>query len=110
MNSRRKGAAGEREFAAFCREHGYEAERTAQHCGKTGQAADVRGLPGIHIEVKRTETFSLYTAMEQAKRDNHGKIIPIVAHRRNRQEWVIVMEAKDWFKFYERWLQDDKGS
>ena len=45
---RRKGAAGELEFAHLCQEHGYSAvHRTAQHCGKTGQAGDVEGLPGI---------------------------------------------------------------
>ena len=58
---RTKGAKGELEFAHLCQEYGYTAvHRTAQHCGKTGQAGDVEGLPGIHIEVKRTESLRLY--------------------------------------------------
>jgi Holliday junction resolvase len=100
--SREKGKAGEREFAALCREHGYEAQRTAQNRGKTGEAGDVEGLPGIHVEVKRKEKFNLYEALEQAQRDAAAgeRGMPIVAHRRNGKPWVIVMAAEDWFRLY----------
>ena len=50
MNSKRKGKEGELRLVHFLREHGYECRRTAQYCGKTGEAADVIGLPGLHIE------------------------------------------------------------
>ena len=49
---REKGKAGERELAALFREYGFNARRTSQYCGQTGDASDVIGLPGIHVECK----------------------------------------------------------
>lgn len=97
VNSRDKGKRGEREFSQVCREQGYDCRRGVQYNGLEGE--DVVGLPFIHIEVKRTEKFSLYDALAQAKRDAQGKI-PIVAHRRNNCEWVVVMSVDDWFTLY----------
>lgn len=51
MNSRQKGAAGERELAKALRSHGFETRRGQQYCGSNGDA-DVVGLPGVHIECK----------------------------------------------------------
>lgn len=103
--SRRKGKVGEREWARFCTQRGYEAHRTAQCRGDTGQAADVEGLPGIHIEVKRCEQTRLYDWLRQAKHDSavgdHG--LPIIAHRKNDEPWVVIMDAEDWFKLYGAW-------
>lgn len=104
MNSRQKGARGEREWAAFCREQGYDCRRTAQYCGKTGDAADVVGLPGIHQEVKRVERLNIEEAVLQAVRDAFkGGGIPVVAHRKNNAEWLVTMRAEDWFKLYREW-------
>lgn len=103
--SRDKGKRGEREFAAVCKEHGYETHRTAQHMGKDGGEPDVVGLPGIHIEVKRCEALSLYKAREQAHRDAKEGLIPIVAHRRNGKPWVVIMDATDFFKVSEAYLK-----
>lgn len=100
MNSKRKGAAGEREFAKVCREHGYEARRGQQYNGLEGE--DVVGLPGVHIEVKRVERLNTEEAMIQSKADAQGKI-PIVAHRKNNCEWLITMRAEDWFRLYRDW-------
>lgn len=103
MNSKAKGKRGELKWAKFCREHGYEVRRTAQYCGNTGDASDCVGLPRIHIEVKRTERLNLYDAMAQATHDSMGKNIPIVAHRRNRSEWLVIQRAVDWFDMYRTW-------
>lgn len=105
MNSRNKGARGEREWAAVCRENGYsEAYRTAQYRGNTGDAADVEGLPGIHVEVKRVERLNIEDAMAQAIRDSkkNGNI-PVVAHRKNYCPWLVTMRAEDWFAIYRDW-------
>ena len=103
MNSRAKGKRGELEWASACRQHGYDARRTAQYCGKTGDASDVVGLPGIHQEVKRVERLDLTAAMLQAKRDAKPGEIPIVAHRRNGESWLVTMDADDWFRMYGEW-------
>lgn len=105
VNSRKKGKAGELEWAKLCREHGYgDARRTSQYCGSTGDASDVVGLDGIHQEVKRVESLNIHTAMAQAVRDSGGNgKLPIVAHRKNRTEWLVTMRAEDWFKLYAAW-------
>lgn len=117
MNSKAKGKRGELEWARFCREQGYDVRRTAQYCGNPLRAAsaqrggnmdsdssDCIGLPGVHIEVKRTEHLRLYDAMEQTVRDNRDNgDLPIVAHRRNNSEWLVVMRADDWFRLYREW-------
>lgn len=104
--SRDKGKRGEREFALFCRDHGYDCHRTAQYRGNTGAAGDVEGLPGIHIEVKRTEALRAWDYMEQAIRDcaaaGDGDI-PIVAWKKNEHPWLVLMTAEDFFKIYPEW-------
>jgi Holliday junction resolvase len=98
--SKDKGKRGELELANELKKRGYDARRGQQYCGANGDA-DVTGLDGIHIEVKRTETLRLYEAMEQAKQDKKEDEIPIVCHRRNKKKWLVVMELDDWIKLYE---------
>lgn len=108
MNSKQKGARGERELASKLREHGYDCRRTQQYAGYTGDASDVIGLPGIHIECKRTEKLSLYTAMAQAKRDSSNtKDLPAVFHRRNNCDWLVIMTLDDWMELYKQWEMTD---
>ena len=102
-SSRDKGKRGEREFAALCREQGYDCRRTSQYCGKTGDASDVVGLPGMHIEVKRVERLNIEDAMSQARRDARPGETPMVAHRRNNCRWLVTMDAEDWFRLYRDW-------
>lgn len=102
INSKKKGAAGEREFANYCKKYGFNVRRTAQYNGKELESkADVVGIPGIHIEVKRVEKLNIHDAMEQAIRDSSStKEIPIVAHRKNGTKWLITMTADNWFKLF----------
>lgn len=98
-SQREKGKRGEREVALKLRDHGYEARRGQQYCGAAGDA-DVIGLPGIHIEVKRTEAFRLYDALAQAFSDARQDEIPVVFHRKSDHKWVVVMDADDWIELY----------
>jgi Holliday junction resolvase len=98
--SKDKGKRGELEIANELKKRGYDARRGQQYCGSNGDA-DVTGLHGIHIEVKRTEALRLYEAMEQAKQDKKEDEIPIICHRRNKKKWLVVMELDDWIKLYE---------
>lgn len=102
MNSREKGAKGERELAKILREvYGYEARRGQQYSGANGDA-DVVGLPGIHIEVKRVERLDIYGAMEQARGDAKRTEFPAVFHRKNGRGWLVTMELDDFMAVYER--------
>lgn len=99
-NSRAKGKRAELEVAHFLKEHGFDARRGQQYCGANGDA-DVVGLPGIHIEVKRTEAFRLWDALVQAKSDAKIGEIPAVFHRKNGKKWCVVMDAEDFLRLYQ---------
>jgi Holliday junction resolvase len=102
MNSRQKGAAGERELAKKLREYGYDCRRGQQYCGANGDA-DVIGLPGIHIECKRVERLNIDDAMLQAIRDRREGEYPAVFHRKNNHEWLVTMRLEDWIEIYKEW-------
>jgi hypothetical protein len=84
------------------RDHGYsDARRGQQFCGANGDA-DVVGIPGIHIEVKRVQALNIDKALRQAQNDAKDNETPIVAHRKNGEKWKITMDAEDWFELLKR--------
>lgn len=101
MNSKRKGSSGEREFLRLLEERGIPATRNEQRyvggLDNPDIAAQIGGIP-FHVEVKRTERFRLYDALEQAQRDANGHRVPLIAHRQNRKPWVVVMDAADFLR------------
>lgn len=102
MNSRAKGKAGELELSRILRDYGYHCRRGQQYCGANGDA-DVIGLPGIHIEVKRVERLDLSAAVAQAKGDARAGEIPAVFHRKNREGWLVTMPLEGWMELYREW-------
>lgn len=102
INSKRKGASGERELASKLKEYGYDCRRSQQYCGVAGDA-DVIGLPGIHIEVKRVERLNIIDAMSQAIGDAKGDM-PTVMHRKNHEEWLVTMRLSDWIELYKGYV------
>jgi Holliday junction resolvase len=98
MNSCAKGKRGEREWRDELRARGYDARRGQQFSG-TPDSPDVvcPDLPGFHFEVKTVERLNVNEAMDQAVNDA-GQNIPVVAHKRNRGDWLVTMRASDWFE------------
>ena len=106
IRSKDKGARFERLLASKFREYGYDARRTAQYCGNTGDASDVVGLPGIHIEAKHQEAMRLYEWISQAKRDAEAggeNLLPAVFHKKNNAEILVTMTLEDWMNLYREW-------
>ena len=97
--SRNKGKRGEREVALVLREHGFEARRGQQYCGANGDA-DVIGVPGLHIEVKRTEKFRMYEALDQAINDAREDELPVVFTRKNNCDWVACLRLDDFMELF----------
>lgn len=108
INSKKKGAQGERELAKILSEYGYECRRTQQFCGNTGQADDVVGLDYIHIECKRVEKLNIYEAMKQANEDTKDNNFPTVFHRKNNKKWLVTMELDTWIKLYNEYYSSMK--
>jgi Holliday junction resolvase len=89
-HSRNKGARAEREIARILLEYGYlGAMRGQQRSGL--EQADVIGLPGWHIESKRTERVALWAAWAQANRDCPRGSKPLVVTRKNKEPWLAVL-------------------
>ena len=109
--SREKGKRFEREVAIFFKEHGVNARRTAQYCGKTGQAGDVEGVPGIHVECKYVEKLNLEAAYQQSIRDADAagnEEVPIVIHKRARRQPMVTLALEDWVGMYLAWRDSQK--
>ena len=106
INSRSKGASGEREISNILKEHGFETRRGQQFSGANGDA-DVVGLEGIHIEVKRVEKLNIDNAMDQAVNDTgESQAKPTVFHRKNRKPWMVTMKLEDWIELYKKWVRE----
>ena len=105
VNSKKKGARGERECRDVWRKHGYnDAHRSQQFCGKGESSADIVGLDEkLHVEVKVGYTYkTIYDFMEQAIRDAKENHIPVVNCKMDRKEWLCVMRLDD---FIELWKE-----
>lgn len=103
MNSRQKGARGERELAARLRELGIsEARRGQQYSGANGDA-DVVGMDGVHIECKRVEALNIEKALQQAERDSREHEIATVMHRRNGEGWKVTLRLEEFICLWRKW-------
>ena len=110
-SSKAKGARFELQIAHYLQDHGYpSAHRTAQHCGKTGDAGDVEGIEGLHIECKHVEKLNLYNAYHQSVRDNSAKNsddIPIVVHKKNRETTLVSLSLDDFVKIFSTYRKEE---
>lgn len=104
VHSRNKGAQGEREAAKVLNElFGIDARRGQQFAGGSQSPDVVTSVEGVHFEVKRTERLQLDPAMAQATRDAGDKI-PVVMHRKNRDDWKFTVRVSDFRELARRLL------
>lgn len=95
MNSRSKGKRGELEASKeWARVLGGSCRRGQQFAGGTDSPDIVTDHTGIHVEVKRTEKGNPYAWITQAVTDADGKV-PVVLHRRNGKEWLLIVRFAD---------------
>lgn len=102
MNSREKGKRGEREAAEFLIGHGFEARRGVQYSGGGDSPDVVHSVPGVHFEVKRTEKLAIHDWIAQARADAKEGKLPVVLHKKNRRDWVVVLDANDFINFLKK--------
>jgi len=100
INSRAKGARGEREWAAMLSKYGFESRRGAQNGVRDG--LDVQGdIPGWRGEVKscaKAEWSSWWRqAQDAAERARSLTLAPYVAWRPPRKPWrVRTISSQVW--------------
>jgi Holliday junction resolvase len=99
VNSRQKGARGEREWRDRLIAHGHEARRGQQFSGGPDSPDVISSLP-FHFEVKRVEKLNIHNAMKQSETDC-GDNMPVVAHRKDRGNWMVTMPEWVFFKMVE---------
>lgn len=93
-NVKRKGTAGENELAGILRAAGIRAYRNDQiYKGGKGNPDVFAELDGLrlHVEVKRQEKLNVPAAVNQAIQDAAEGSFPVVAHRRNREKWLVTV-------------------
>lgn len=105
--SKEKGKVGEREVAALLKAYGFEARRGQQFAGGGDSPDVVHNIPGLHIEVKRTEQFNMHGALVQAENDKRQDEYPAVFHRKNNKPWVVVLFATDFLSLMKRMPEYD---
>ena len=107
INSRQKGCRGEREWRDRLIAHGYEARRGQQFSGGPDSPDVVCSLP-FHFEVKRVEKLNIEKAVTQSEGECGGKM-PVVAHKRNRGQWLVTMPEWVFFSLIKSDSEEEKS-
>lgn len=95
-SSQRKGAHAERELAEQISELlGVTARKGSSPYLPGLIAPDVLGIDGLHIEVKRRESFSIPAALKQSRNDCQRGDVAAVCHRPNKCPWMITVQLED---------------
>ena len=95
-SQRTKGAAGEREWCAVLKAHGFQEPKRL-----LGQARDGGGdvpTPPLLWEVKRRARIAVYEFMAQAVAGLAAQpkcSLPAVALRADGKDWLVLMRAED---------------
>jgi len=85
INSRTKGASGERQAAraieeAFGLPHGCLCRNMGEQA-RNGKGGDILGIPGVHIEVKWCKVIHITRWVAQAEADALADDIPVIVYR-----------------------------
>ena len=107
INSRQKGARGEREWRDHLIANGYEARRGQQVSGSPDSPDVVCNLP-FHFEVKRVEKLNIEKAVKQSE-DDCGEKMPVVAHKKNRGQWLVTMPEWVFFSLIKSDSEEEKS-
>lgn len=92
---RDKGARFERTVSAILNEYGI----TSRRGNVFYREDDVVTDSPIHVECKAQETTKIHEWMKQSIEAADGKI-PVVVHKRNREEPLITMKFEDFLKLW----------
>lgn len=113
-----KGRQWEHELAAYLNERIFDGREQVSRMPMSGAAtfgtalggADLMGLPGLHVEAKRTERLDIRGALRQAmasasKTKESPAPAPVVITRRNREaadDAIVAMRLQDFARILRR--------
>lgn len=101
-SSQHKGRAGELELVRVLNDNGISA--APGDALNYGREPDIKGVPGIHAEVKRHERIEIAAWTRQAEEDaQRFGGVPCVFYRRNREPWRVVVPLAAWIEMYKAW-------
>jgi Holliday junction resolvase len=93
MNSRRKGAGGEREVCEILNaELGWAVKRNLAQTRDGGFDIEIAQF---RIEVKRRKKLMVHEFMEQAEKSAGENHLPVVLMRADGEEWLLMMKLSD---------------
>lgn len=97
-NPKAKGNKAERQFSELLRDYGLDDTAKRNYSSGSGiQKSDVHNKLNYNIEVKHVEKLNIWKAIEQSQKDaeqTHTK--PLIAFKKNRHDWWIVIPAWHW--------------
>lgn len=100
IKSRRKHSRGNQEFAALCRRYGFSV-------GCRHGIVERGGLPGLMLEVRRTQRIRLDEVLTAVAESAYGNI-PVVAHRSDQHPWKVTLLLPDFLRLYGAYLETDR--
>lgn len=99
---RQKGKRGERLASkAVSAALGVKARRGVQYKGGADSADIEVEIPGVHWEVKFVERESVRAWVAQAREESGGQV-PVVLHKRSREEWLVTLPLDRLYEFMHR--------
>ena len=101
-SERQKGASGEREIVNLLKGRGLKAQRTAPlQASRDSSDADVLGVEGMWLEIKRRERVSIDAWCTEAEAACPASSTPCVVWRRSRQPWRVALSLDDFLDLVE---------
>jgi Holliday junction resolvase len=111
VNAKKKGNAGENQFATFLRSHGFKAFRDSASGGSTHKSDIVNGLD-YSMEVKTVKKLNLKACWRQVSRDSsiahNSPLLAIHLDGMPENEWIIGIHSNDWIELEKTARQQPK--
>lgn len=93
--SRRKGLVGEREVADVFERAAWDVRGLEASGDWLCARRSMRGVTTLHVETKRAEALRIMEWVRQAEAECQVGATPIVAFRRSREPWRVVLRLED---------------
>ncbi len=101
MNAKKKGNAGEHEFAHWLMDNGIKAFRNSMSGGSVWKG-DIANNLDLTIEIKTVKKINLMEAWRQVNRDasiaHNSPLLAIRFDGMPKREWLMVVHSEDWLE------------